>query len=269
MRDIGYSAALWKTHAMNAGRISFVNKQVSGFQSFGMICLNNFVGGMNPHAVEYAIALGAKEVKMGTIHTKHHIKSFGGQATYPWIRRKGVFKQVVGTTIFNPDNEITPEVLEILDLVSKADVILSTGHLSPTECFELVKAAKSAGVKKIVITHPDWVVMGHSVESQVKMAEMGAILEKCYCSCLPIPPEFRAAAEKPEETITDLKIMAEVIRKVGPKKCVMCSDLGSGGMLLHPIEGMRVFIHSMLRLGVSKKDIDIMTKDNPEKLLGI
>ena len=35
----------------------------------------------------------------------------------------------------------------------------------------------------------------------------------------------------------------------------------------HPIEGMRLFINIMMHYGISKKEIEIMTKINPARLL--
>jgi predicted metal-dependent phosphotriesterase family hydrolase len=37
----------------------------------------------------------------------------------------------------------------------------------------------------------------------------------------------------------------------------------------HPIEGMRHFIHLMMQMGITESEIDIMTKENPARLLGL
>jgi len=37
----------------------------------------------------------------------------------------------------------------------------------------------------------------------------------------------------------------------------------------HPIEGMRMYVHTLTRLGMSEKDIDVMMRKNPADLLGL
>src|SRR2546429_8678982 len=56
--------------------------------------------------------------------------------------------------------------------------LLSTGHLSLPEIRVLVKEARSIGVRKILITHPDLALSGMSLEDQQALAADGAILEK-------------------------------------------------------------------------------------------
>jgi dihydrodipicolinate synthase/N-acetylneuraminate lyase len=40
-------------------------------------------------------------------------------------------------------------------LISEADIILATGHLSPEEALAITKAAREHGVNKILIQHAD------------------------------------------------------------------------------------------------------------------
>ena len=77
-RDAGYKAILIKCHhAINADRAQNVMKMVPGIGVFGGVVLNYTVGGLNPEAVEAAIAFGAKEIWMPNIHSASHIKIVG------------------------------------------------------------------------------------------------------------------------------------------------------------------------------------------------
>ncbi|NIM46250.1 MAG: hypothetical protein GTN80_10775, partial [Nitrososphaeria archaeon] len=208
-RDVGYRAILFKCHhAINADRAQMIRKIVSGIEVFGGVVLNYPLGGINPEAVDAAIAFGAKEVWMPTIHSAHHINYFGAP-TYPRHTRVGKAtktREIQGITIFDDEGEILPEVYEILNLIADADIILGTSHLSLKETFALIEAAKKNGVKKILVTHPEWELTNWPIEEQVQMADKGAILEHCFSACMPLQQKGKAS---------DPTTMMKAIRRVG------------------------------------------------------
>ena len=59
---------------------------------------------------------------------------------------------------------VVPKLLDVFRLVRDYDAVLGTGHVSPEECFRIVEAARDAGVKKLVVTHPEWWMVGMSLE---------------------------------------------------------------------------------------------------------
>jgi hypothetical protein len=234
---------------------------VPGFGYYGGIVLNWEVGGLNPSAVDAAIMFGAKEVWMPNRHagrgSSEVIKGdlYAGGLQPLWRERSSFLKREhKPINILTPEGELQEVLYEILDLIKEAAIILGTGHASREEAFALVKAAKSAGVKKILITHPStdtrqpwfW-----PIEDMVKITDMGANLE------------FNATFLPNEE-----KTMTEAIKKVGADKCVMASGAGSY-TLIHPIEAMRHAIRLMRNNGISERETDLMTKDKPAWLLGL
>jgi len=260
MRVAGYSAVLFKCHhSMSAPHSYLVRKAVPGIEVFGGVVLNYPVGGINPEAVEAAIGFGAKEVWMPTIHAANHIKIIG-VAGYPQqvqaVKVKRRLKEVKGICILGPDGELVPELHEILEMIADAGIILGTCHLSLEEDFALIEAARKAGVKKILGTHPGWTATNWSIEDQVKMAEMGAMMEYCYNACMPY------------EARLDPKKIAEGVRRIGASRCVMATDLGQP-YNPNPVDGMRQFIRLMMKLGLSEREIRAMTRDNPSRLLDI
>jgi hypothetical protein len=264
MRQVGYRGVLFKQHLLGANRIPFVRKAVPDLEIYGGITLNHYAGGLNPSAVEAAIAFGAKEVKMPTMHAAFHIKMMGAPAYTTIAREAHKTVDVKGITVFSPEGKIPPEIFQILELIADADIILSTGHFSPAESLALIKAAVSTGVKKIVVTHANWggeglfpalfVPDGIPIEVQVQMADAGAFIEQSY-----VPGSV---------TIKEQEATARNIRKVGVSRCVMSTDAGTGRRI-HPIEAFRLFIRAMEMQGFSRSEIDIMTRENPAKLLGI
>jgi hypothetical protein len=257
-RDAGYRAMLIKCHhAINADRAQNVMKMVAGIGVYGGVVLNYFVGGLNPEAVEAAIALGAKEIWMPNMHSAHHIEIVGSAEYTVLTKRtktKRASKKIKGISIFTLEGKLRPEVYEILDLIANANIILGTGHLSIEEVFALVKAAKDAKVERILVQHPESYVTKWPIEKQVAIAKAGAILEHNFAQCdqEQVKPAF----------------IAQAIKAAKPSQCVMASGLGQiyGN---HPIDGMRQFIRLMLREGISENDIDLMARKRPAELLGL
>ena len=60
----------------------------------------------------------------------------------------------------------------------------------------------------------------------------------------------------------------KAIRAVGPKSCILSSDLGQPGNPLHP-DGLVAFFKALRDGGISTADIDLMSKTNPAKALGL
>jgi hypothetical protein len=58
------------------------------------------------------------------------------------------------------------------------------------------------------------------------------------------------------------------IRALGAKNCLLSTDLGTLELPL-PAEGLREFIYCLLDLGMTADEIQLMVRDNPEKLLGL
>jgi len=253
-REAGMKAVLSKAHyGINATRMHYVSKAVPGIHTFGGVVLNPAVGGLNPSAVEVAIAFGGKEVWMPSIFSDAHIRHFKGTyGTMPgWVKwpEKGI-------TILDQEGKLLPAVKEILDMIAEANIILGTSHCSAEESRILIDEAFRRGVKKILVTHPHNEVPDLSLEVQVEFARKGAYLEHCF---LPTTPMFFNAR---------LKDVIEVIRKAGPERCVLATDFGQV-FNPSPVEGLRMFILGLINQGITREEIDIMVRKNPAKLLGL
>jgi len=78
----GMRALVFKAHHEGTmTRAYFVNRQVGSVQAFGGLVLNDFVGGINPTAVQAALDMGARVIWAPTMHSKHHEDTFG-RGTY-------------------------------------------------------------------------------------------------------------------------------------------------------------------------------------------
>jgi hypothetical protein len=75
------------------------------------------------------------------------------------------------------DGKLLPEVQEVLAVMAKHDLSLSTGHCTPEESLMLVRAAKQAGVDRIYVQHPNHSGMVMSMAAMKQAAAMGAFIE--------------------------------------------------------------------------------------------
>ena len=252
-KDVGMRAVLLKSHfTTNADRVYMLRKQFEGIGIYGNLILNKSVGGINPEAVFTALNFGAKRIEFPTVDAIKHIEILG--RTYPWSKIQLPITE--GITILNKKGDVIPEVRQVAELVAAYDAILCSGHLTIPEIFALIEEAKDAGVEKILITHADLDVISASKEDQKKMAEMGAKIEHSFTPCTHLRQRL------------DPRVIFEAINYVGADKCIMSSDMGQPVNPI-PVEGFRMFIKTMLHLGISQKDIDIMTRKNPAKLLNL
>jgi hypothetical protein len=61
---------------------------------------------------------------------------------------------------------------------------------------------------------------------------------------------------------------ADAIRKVGPAFCIVSTDLGQKGNALPP-DGLAAIVAALRSRGLTEKELDRMTKQNPAQLLGL
>ena len=85
---------------------------------------------------------------------------------------------------------------------------------------------------------------------------MGGYIEHCYITTMPLHGRL------------ELSAIAESIKEVGPEHFVITTD-AICAWNAPPPELMRMFIGSLLALGISEEDIKKMAHENPAKLLGL
>jgi hypothetical protein len=247
----GMKAIVLKNHFYPTVPLAImVNQLVPGVKVFGSICLDYEIGGLNILALEYFAKLGAKVVWMPT---------FSAINSRAKMRSLGLPLEGEGYSILGTGGSLMPEIGRILNIIKKYDMVLATGHLSPKETFALINEARKTGVSKMVITHPldrEFVDQPLSLEELKQLAQMGAYIELTVLLLMPTEMGHSPAA------------IVEAIKTVGAEHCILSTDLGEANNP-PPVEGMRMFISTLLRRGVKREEIELMAKVNPGKLLGL
>jgi hypothetical protein len=251
----GMGGAVVKFHGGGtAARAYLTNKHMGCEVLFGSITLNDFVGGINPVAVEAELLLGARVVWFPTIHSMNHIRFYGGSEWKNIKAKRSLPPPKRELTAFGEDGRLLPEVGEVLDVAAKYDVCVATGHLSIGESVALCREALRRGVKKIVLTHVDFETQKVPLELQAELAEEGVMIEKTALA-------VKWGHIGIEET-------ARSIVHLGPEHCVLATDYGQADNVAIP-EGLAGFLLSLLENGVEQDALEAMIKLNPRKMLGL
>lgn len=224
------------------------NKIVHGgsndFTMFGSITLNRQVGGINPYAVESALKLGAKVVWLPTQSARNNI-----------LKVNGNLSAAVDIT---HDNAIVPELSDVFQLVKDYNAVLGTGHVSPEECFTVVEAARNAGVKNLVVTHPEWWMVGMTLEDQVRIVkDYDVILERCFAQNM-----GNGSYQ------SNLPSNVEIIEACGYRNVMVATD---GGQIENPNWEIayEMYMSYLADHGIPDDQIYYMTHTIQRNLLGI
>ncbi|MBE7734266.1 DUF6282 family protein [Devosia faecipullorum] len=219
----------------------------TGTRMFSGIALNNASGGINPHAVDHAVKLGAKIVWMPTLSAANHIAKMATEAkTFPKVA--GAL-DAIPLSVLDANGRLTDQTLQVLDLIAAADVILAGGHLSAKELLILFEEGRRRGVKKMMVNHPTYVISCTDDDIRA-MVELGAKMEHSICQFIP------GRAQKFEK-----EFAVHLIEAAGVENTIFGSDLGLSGSA-RPVDGYRTFVGQLLDLGVAPDDITTMISRN-------
>ena len=244
-RERGMRAIVLKSHyEFTAGLAYMVRQQVSGIDVFGGIDLNLPVGGMNPAALDYMAKVTGgygRIVWMSTFDAENQVRT--EQDTRPSVA-------------VSRGGELLPETRAVVAAIARHGFTLATGHVSPQEGLAILRAARQAGVTRMIVTHAMNAPIQMSVPEMHEAAALGAFIE------------FVGGSVTTKDAPARLDGFAAAIRQIGAQFCILSSDLGQVGNAL-PTDGFAAFIGEMRRRGITNADLDLMTRRNPATVLGL
>jgi hypothetical protein len=262
--ELGLAGFQLKSHySSTAERARAVTETAPGdVRAIGAITLNRAVGGLNALAVEIAAREGARTVWFPTVNSEneqHEVHPAPAGARMPvWVAFElDLIEAGHGgdpVAVVDADGALVPAARAVLDVIASHDMVLATGHLSRDEIFTLVDGAVAAGVRQIVVTHPEFPSQQISIEDQLELAARGALLERCFTT----PHTGKAPWE----------LICRASREVGPAHTVWSSDLGQ--VFNPPVEdGLALMADRFLAAGFSDKEVITMAVTNTRRLAGV
>jgi hypothetical protein len=244
-----------KNHfTMTADRAALAMKEVEGIEVFGGIVLNRAVGGINAEAVRKMTQFEGKRGKvvwLPTFDAENHVRH--AKETRPFV---AVVK----------DGRPVPELEEVLKIIAENDLVLATGHSSVEESLVVIEAAKKAGVKKLLVTHAMADPIDATEDQLRKLAATGAVIE-CVWATHIAGPNAPSASGRTQKQVT-VANYAKGIKAVGGEHFLISSDLGQYLNPIHP-DGLKAFIIGLRDQGLSEREIDLVARKNPARLLGL
>jgi len=241
----GMRAIVLKNHyESTAGTAYLVRQVVPDLEVFGGIALNLTVGGINPAAVDHMARVTGgwgRIVWMPTFDAENQVRF--SKETRPFVS-------------VSKGGALLPEVKTVIGLIAKHGLVLATGHSAPGEGLMLLREGRQQGVRQMIVTHAIQAPVLMDVAQMKEAASLGAFIEFVGGS-----PEGQGAAARMDG-------IAAAIRQVGVASSILSSDLGQQGNPLPP-DGFGAFIEALRARGFSDRDLDVMAKQNPARLLGL
>lgn len=154
----------------------------------------------------------------------------------------------------------------MLKIVAKENLLWETDRISSEEVMAVAGAANLLNIKNILITHAMVDVPGLSLENMQRAAQMGAFLELAFVNDL-MGENASDDGHKNWHQVSISK-MAAAIKLIGAEHFVLSTDLGRKPDLL-PAEGYKLFVEKLMGEGISGREVNLMMKENPARLLGI
>lgn len=247
MRGLVIKSQMWPT----TGKVYDLRQRIPDIECFASITLNSVAGGLSPWVVEAAARQGAKVVWLPTWSSTNRPGKGGFaesmKAWFPTI----TFEP--GLYCIDSLGKVTPEVRSIIALAKDMDLVLCTGHVSPTESLAIIEEAQRIGLTRFVFTHPLSGSVGATLEQTKEMAKRGAYVELCALGV------FKGNA---------LDRTLELIAEVDADRCILTTDSFTEWVPPGP-EFLRMFVGRLLVSGVDEQSIRRMVRDNPATLLGL
>lgn len=252
-KQAGYRCIMYKSNEWSChDRVYLLRKIIPDFEIFGSLCMNYTHGDkVNAYAARMAVETTGDFCRCIYMPTQ--------VARYQKIYEKSPQK---GIPVLSDTNKVLPEVVKVMEICAKANIIFATGHCSPQENIILAKKAREVGVEKFVVTHANSHIWKMTHDQIKEIIELGGWIEYSFITNLwgpgtGVPMNKRMSSE---EFVS--------YTQIAPERSFISTDLGQVNMP-NPIDGMLMCIQELQKAGVPQKDIDIMTKTNPARLMNL
>jgi len=249
-------ALVLKNHVMETGARAYLARKLSDgkIPVFGGIVLNAPYG-INPDAVQWMWRMEGgygRIVYMPTFDADNHVKTFKDAPE--------------AIKVVDAQGKVLPNVIEIMKICAKQNLVFCTGHSSATQSLALVKQAKDVGVKHVVVTHAMFTVVNMSIEQMKQAAAMGAKIEIDFLGTL-MGPNAHMGWMSHWKNVS-VKDCASAVKEVGAQHVLMGTDLGQTGNPGH-IDGMKAMVAGLKANGITDAQIKLVARDNAAAMLGL
>lgn len=249
MRGIVLKAHEGTTHEL----ASALTRMSPTLEVAGGIVLNRYVGALNPDAVEVALRTGARCVWFPTIDAADHVRAFGSTGAYPAQRGGSVHGD--GITVLDSGGDLVEAARDVLALAAEHGALVATGHLAAREVEQVARAAKEAGVERLLVQHPCFPTPDLDLDAMAALVKLGAVLELTFLTVSPM------------WSTSTIDQAVAVLSRFGGDHVVVSSDAGQPHNPSPP-EALRSFAQALHERGIAEGELRRALRDTPLRLLG-
>jgi Family of unknown function (DUF6282) len=253
-QSAGVSAVVHRHHYVATDDRAAMASDETGFCVLGAIELGDAVG-MNPWAVELALAGGACWVSLPTLSAAAFRPGLARMTTSPYQKAltfgPGELRCLDGT------GQLVPAVRAVLDLVHDAGAVLRLGYVSFDEAVTAARSAAELGIERMVVTNP----RPRFSDSEIR-ALAGVPGVYFEVTCYMAHPEGPAGPT----SATAVDNIVDAIRTVGVERSVISSD---GGMVDAPLPPVILAwgLAELSRRGFMIEELRTLVHKNPRRLV--
>jgi hypothetical protein len=257
----GMRGIVFKTHQdpTSAAVAYLVRKHaVPGFEMFGRMASNMSTGGINVAAVEHFSQIKGGWGRIVEMPTRDSITGARNMdPAFLAVNRPWMLLMPPGTPQYvatSKDGQLTPEVKFLIAAMAKirtvdsnGRLVLATGHATPEEHLLLATEARRQGLQ-VLLTHPG------DIPQLPEVVRLGAFIEM--------------NASGIYKTEAGMKAAADLVKKIGAEHIIVGTDCGQT-VNVYPTDCLALAARGMRAHGVTQRELDLMYKANPAKLLGL
>jgi hypothetical protein len=260
----GMRGFVFKTHqdTGSASGAYMVRKHVSPtFEIFGRMASNYATGGINVATLEHYTQIKGGWGRIFEMPTRDSITA----TTRPGsMERENLARARPWMLMMPPETppyiavskngELLPEVKHLIGILAKirtidthGRMVLATGHATPEEHLMLAREGRSQGLN-VLLTHPG------DIPQLAETSRLGAFAE--------------ITASNVYKTDAQAKAAAALVKKVGAENLIVSTDCGQTSNV-YPTDCLALAARRLREHGVTQRELDLMYKTNPAKLLGL
>jgi hypothetical protein len=263
-QERGMRGFVFKTHqdTSSASGAYLVRKHVSPtFEIFGRMAQNYATGGINVATAEHFSQIKGGWGRIFEMPTRDSITATRAPGSMdpqnlarvrPWM-----LMMPEGTPAYiavSKNGELLPEVKHLIAELAKirtvdsnGRMVLATGHATPEEHLLLAKEGRAQGLN-VLLTHPG------DIAQLPEAAKLGAFIEVTASTIYKTRAESAAAAA--------------LIKKIGAEHIIVSTDCGQTTNV-YPTDCLVLAARGLRANGITQRELDLMYKVNPAKLLGL
>jgi len=255
-RDAGMAGVVLKSHhGSSVESAAAVAEHAAPLRVLGGVVLNDFVGGLNPFAVESSLALGGRIVWLPTIHAAGHGDAFGVLGGFPFQQSRVVRQPSSGIRLLDGRGRPSAALRDILDIMHGRDAVLGTGHASAAEILALAAVIRDERLRiRLLLNHVFFKVPALSIDELRALRSDDTWFELAYFT----------VSSHGNATVAEV---AGRINELPDASWVMVSDSGQRTNPPSP-EALSTFAGGLIDAGLDRARVRRMLVDEPRRLLG-